>query len=76
MAKGKTEIDMDLCKGCGLCLTACKFNVLKLSNPEQVNKYGYRFMVSAQPELCTGCGLCALMCPDSAISVWRSKANH
>lgn len=72
MAKGKIVIDVDMCKGCGLCLTACKFDVIKLSEQGQSNKHGYRYLTAAHPEQCTGCGMCALMCPDSAISVWRS----
>lgn len=72
MAKGKIEIDIDMCKGCGLCLTACKFNVIKLSDKDKANKYGSRYLVAERPEQCTGCGMCALMCPDSAIAVWRA----
>ena len=75
MAKGKTETDIDMCKGCGLCLTACKSNVIKLSEQGQANKYGYRYLMVAHPEQCTGCGMCALMCPDSAITVWHSTAK-
>jgi len=72
MAKGKIEINIELCKGCGVCLAACKFNVTKLSGQGQANKSGYRYLVADHPERCTGCGMCALMCPDSAITVWRS----
>lgn len=72
MAKGKVEIDMDMCKGCGICLTACKFDVLKLSEQGQANKFGLRHMEAVRPGQCTGCGMCALMCPDSAITVWRA----
>ena len=50
MAKGKIEIDIDMCKGCGLCLAACKFGVTKLSKQGQANKSGYRYLVAAHPE--------------------------
>lgn len=75
MTKGKTEIAVDMCKGCGLCLDACKFKVIELSRQGQTNKYGYRYLTVARPEHCTGCGMCALMCPDSAITVWRRAAK-
>jgi len=75
MAKGKIEIDIEMCKGCGLCLVACKFNVIKTARQGQVNKYGYRYTEVVHPDHCTGCGMCALMCPDSAITVWRSSSK-
>ncbi len=75
MAEGKIEIDKDRCKGCGLCYSACKFGVIKVSGQGQTNKHGYCYLEAAHPEKCTGCGMCALMCPDSAITVWRSVAR-
>lgn len=75
MAKGKIEIERDLCKGCGLCVRACPSDVIKISEPGQTNKSGYRYMAAAHPPQCTGCGMCRLMCPDSAITVWRATTT-
>ena len=72
MAKGKIEIDIHNCKGCEVCITACKFGVIRLSEADKVNQYGYRYLMAKHPEKCTGCGFCGLMCPDSAITVWRA----
>ena len=71
MAKGRIEVDKDKCKGCELCLTACKFSVIALSEPEKVNAFGYNYLTAVAPDKCTGCALCAQMCPDSAIEVYR-----
>ena len=75
MARGKIVIDVDMCKGCGLCLSACKFNVIKLVDQGQANKFGYPYLVTDKPDQCTGCSMCALMCPDCAITVWRDTGK-
>ncbi len=68
--KGKVEIDIQKCKGCELCMTACKENVLSLS--ETINIKGYRYMI-ANNDLCTGCVNCAVVCPDAVITVYRTS---
>lgn len=71
MAKGRIEIDKDKCKGCELCIAACRQGVIALSHADKVNAYGYNYLVAVNPDKCTGCVLCAQMCPDSAIEVYR-----
>jgi 2-oxoglutarate ferredoxin oxidoreductase subunit delta len=71
-AKGKINIDIDKCKGCEICITACKFGTISMSAPEKTNTYGYRYLTASNPDTCTACGFCAQMCPDSAITVFRS----
>lgn len=69
MAKqGRITIDVDRCKGCGLCITACPLNLLAFNN-EVVNKKGYQPAYIHTPEKCIGCTNCAQMCPDVVISV-------
>lgn len=68
--KGKIEIDLERCKGCTLCLTACKKGVLAQS--EKRNVKGYVPVEAKDEERCSGCGLCALICPDMAIRVYRA----
>ena len=38
--RGKMRVDVDECKGCGLCVEACPPKVIKLG--DKLNHYGYR----------------------------------
>jgi NAD-dependent dihydropyrimidine dehydrogenase PreA subunit len=67
--RGKIRVDMNECKGCGLCIEACPPKVIAMS--EQLNHYGYRTATYAGSG-CTGCGICFLACPEpGAITVLR-----
>ncbi len=69
MPRGRTEIDPERCKGCGLCVAVCPEKILRLS--EDFNRQGQHFSVCFDPDRCTACASCAIMCPDCAIRVWR-----
>jgi 2-oxoglutarate ferredoxin oxidoreductase subunit delta len=70
MVHGRIEIDVERCKGCELCRSACPHHVIKLSDSH--NNKGHRPAVLVDPEhKCTGCGLCAIVCPDTCITVYR-----
>ena len=59
------QLDLDLCKACGICIELCPDKVFdrdKLGNP-----------VLARPEDCSQCLLCELHCPDFAIEVRRRE---
>ena len=68
--KGKVIIDIQKCKACELCRTACKENALVLS--DTINIKGYRYII-ANNDLCSGCVNCALVCPDAVITVYRTS---
>lgn len=63
------QIDVERCKGCGLCVKFCPQGALEMS-PER-NSKGYEPAHLVHPELCNGCALCAQMCTDVAITVYR-----
>ncbi|MFZ1528854.1 MAG: 4Fe-4S dicluster domain-containing protein [Ferruginibacter sp.] len=70
--KGRVEIDIQKCKGCELCTSACKEHALSLS--DTINIKGYRYII-ANNDVCTGCVNCALVCPDAVITVYRTRAK-
>ena len=70
--KGKTVIDIQKCKGCELCTTACSEHAISMS--KNINNLGYRYAVVID-DMCTGCTNCALVCPDGVIKVYRTNAK-
>lgn len=71
MAKGRIAIDVERCKGCQLCITACPQDLLSMEN-ERLNSHGYYPARFADLQgRCTGCALCAVICPDACFTVYR-----
>jgi NAD-dependent dihydropyrimidine dehydrogenase PreA subunit len=67
--RGLMRVDVDECKGCGLCVEACPPKVIALS--ERLNHYGYHTATYAGAG-CTGCGICFMVCPEpGAITVLK-----
>ena len=71
--KGAIVVDVEKCKGCGLCVVSCPQNVSELA--KEVNGKGYNYAYMAQPDACIGCANCGLVCPDSVITVYKQKLN-
>ena len=71
MIESKTElpvhIDVELCKGCNLCVNVCPQDVLALS--EDMNSKGYNIASVERPQDCIHCMQCEITCPDLAIKV-------
>ena len=71
MVNGKVVIDVDRCKGCGLCTYTCPANILTLMQ-DHFNSKGYHPVSVSDPENCVGCGACAIICPDVVFTVYRT----
>ena len=63
----KVTFNTDLCKGCGLCVTACPKKIVQLA--DTLNKRGYHPAEVKEQDKCIGCAFCATMCPDCVIKV-------
>lgn len=69
---GKVLINVEECKGCGLCVESCPPTCLVLS-PE-LSAYGVH-AAQYTGRGCTGCGICFYCCPEpGAIVVYRRMA--
>ncbi len=64
----RVSFQVDLCKGCGLCVAACPRKILAISTSE-LNKKGYHPAHIVDPSKCIACAMCATMCPDVVITV-------
>lgn len=76
MAKreGRVEIQVDHCKGCGLCVASCPTSSLEMI--EALNKLGYHPAKFLEDTGCTCCGVCFYACPEpAAIIVYEIKKD-
>ena len=71
---GKITIDIERCKGCGLCVTVCPKNGIVISKSS--NKAGYFSAQFVNKSDCTGCAMCAIICPEAIIEVYREDETE
>ncbi len=71
--KGNVVVDIEACKGCGVCVANCPTKAI-IQGPN-VNSKGYNYVVLADGVDCIGCASCAMVCPDSCLTVYKEKEN-
>jgi 2-oxoglutarate ferredoxin oxidoreductase subunit delta len=71
--RGKVTVDVEECKGCGLCVESCPPKCMELEPALNANGYHPARYTGHD---CTGCGICFYCCPEpGAITVYRIKAK-
>jgi 2-oxoglutarate ferredoxin oxidoreductase subunit delta len=68
VTRGTVVIDIEACKGCELCIDACKPAVLVMTEHER-NDRGFLYPLLLDG--CTACRACAQVCPDFVFQVWH-----
>jgi 2-oxoglutarate ferredoxin oxidoreductase subunit delta len=63
---GRIVINMERCKGCGLCVAVCPKGNIAVA--QESNKNGY-FPAQAKNTGCTACTQCAIVCPEGIIEI-------
>lgn len=66
-----SEVNQDLCRGCGRCEEICPYKAIELQEKEIILETKSINTVKAfvNPGVCKGCGLCVVICPVSAITI-------
>jgi len=67
------EIDLNFCKGCGLCIENCPPDCLIIS--KQFNVLGYQY-ATYKGSGCTGCEDCYYVCPEPAVISVRKEIKE
>lgn len=65
--RGTVAIHTERCKGCELCIPACKPQVLRMSDKQNTQGMHYPELMAG----CTGCTACVLVCPDFCFEIYR-----
>ncbi len=66
---GRIEINAALCKGCYLCIEACRKKHIEIDDRLNVQDVlPVRVIPGTE---CTACPRCAMVCPESAIEVFH-----
>jgi Na+-translocating ferredoxin:NAD+ oxidoreductase subunit B len=61
------QVVKDECSGCGVCVSRCQVNAIKLDDSKGV--------ITINTDRCIGCGLCVPTCPSNAISLKKKAVD-
>ena len=71
--RNHTNINPELCKGCGVCVATCPTKCLAIG--DDINKMGYKYAKFSQNG-CIACGMCFYSCPEfGTISVYKADSK-
>lgn len=59
-----SNINEDLCIGCGTCVEKCPVDAIELNSDDKAER---------NVDWCIGCGICAHFCPESAINLLEGQ---
>ena len=65
-----SEVDIDKCSGCGLCVPICPYNAITLEEIQERGHHGpiMRNIAVVNSSLCQGCGACVPACRTAALN--------
>lgn len=65
-----TDVDINKCSGCGLCVPICPYNAITLGEIQERGHHGpiKRNVAQINSSLCQGCGACVPACRSAALN--------
>lgn len=63
-------VDPDLCSGCGICVTTCRFDAISIPSATEV------MHAKVDAFACEGCAACIYVCPQQAIQMQPQVAGQ
>lgn len=66
-----SEVDINKCSGCALCVPVCPYNAISLVDRQERGHHGIftRQVAQVNPSLCQGCGACVPACRTAALNL-------
>lgn len=68
-----SEVDINKCSGCGLCVPICPYSAISLKEINERGGHGHgpftRKVAEVNSSLCQGCGACVPACRTSALNL-------